>query len=279
MQLTINISGKLMDFTSPKVMGIVNATSDSFYGGSRVGNSAAIASKLADIIGQGADIVDIGGYSTRPGASDIAVDVEVERVCGVLDILRREYGDFPISVDTFRGEVVRRVYDKFGAFVVNDVSGGTLDEEIIKTVGELKLPYILGHIKGTPQTMDSMNNYDDMMQDILKYFVERLELARRSGVVDLILDPCFGFAKNIEQNFSLLKSLDYFNVLGLPILAGLSRKSMIFKTLGVSPDEALNGTTALNFVALEKGAKILRVHDVKEAVEVVKLYNCYAKAK
>lgn len=279
MKSTINIGGRLFDLSEPRVMGIVNVTPDSFYADSRVLDDKLIVQRINDVVSEGADIIDIGGYSTRPNASQVEVEVEIERVLSAVKILKRDFGDFPFSVDTFRGDVVRAVYDKYGDFVVNDVAGGTLDDSIISMAGKYKLPYIMGHIKGTPATMKTMTDYEDLLQEVLDFFVKRLEYARSEGVVDVIIDPCFGFAKNIEQNFTLLKHLDYFNVLELPLLAGLSRKSMIYNTLKTTPCQALNGTSALNILALLNGAKILRVHDVAEAVEVVKLYNCYAEAE
>lgn len=278
MQKSVNIGGKLLSFENPLVMGILNVTDDSFFDGSRSYEGDKIVDKVKQFVAEGVDVIDVGGYSTRPFADDIPVEEEVERVCRAIEIIRQIAPQMPISVDTFRAIVVKKVFDKFGAFIVNDVSGGTMDEEMFDTVAKCKLPYILGHMKGTPMTMTSMNQYHDMMAEIVEFFVRKIENLRGLGVVDIIIDPCFGFAKNVDQNFELLKKLDYLSVLELPILVGLSRKSMIFKTLEVQPKEALAGTIALNWQALVNGANIVRVHDVREAKQIVKLFEKYVQA-
>lgn len=276
---SLNIGGNFFDLSTPRVMAIVNVTDDSFYVGSRNIGVDQIRSTITKAIDEGADMIDFGGYSTRPNADDIDVFVERERVFRGVEILTQIAPQMAFSIDTFRSDVVSAVYDKFGAFLVNDVSGGTLDEAMFDVVAKLKLPYIMGHMRGTPKTMTKMTQYDDLIGDMLKYFVDKLGRLRGKGVVDVVLDPCFGFAKNIEQNFEILKNLNCFDVLELPILAGLSRKSMIYKTLNIEPLDSLVGTAMLNFVALENGAKMLRVHDVKEAIQTVKLFNAYEKAK
>lgn len=272
---SINIGGKLISLKTPKVMGILNITPDSFFDGGEYLNSSDIELRVTAMVDDGVDIIDVGGYSTRPGASDIALDEEIRRVSKAISIIRDIAPETPISLDTFRSEVVKEVTSNFGAVIVNDISGGTMDSNMFKTVAELSLPYILMHIQGTPSDMQEKRNcqYNSVTEDIIKYLANRVGELKLLGLCDIIVDPGFGFGKDLDQNFELLNRLDNFKVLELPILAGVSRKSMIWKTLETTAQESMNGTTALNMAALIGGATILRVHDVKEAVQTVKLYN------
>ncbi len=269
---------------SEQVMAIVNVTPDSFFTGSRRQSDAEIASAVEAAVRDGAGIIDLGGYSSRPGAADIPADEELRRLENGFRAARGIAGAAcPVSVDTFRANVVARLYEEFGAFIVNDISAGELDPEMMATVGRLGLPYIAMHMRGTPRTMSALTDYPaetgGVTGEVLRYFVRKTAEARAAGIKDLILDPGFGFAKTAEQNFELLGGMDTLAVFGLPVLAGLSRKRMIWKTLGVTPEEALNGTSVLNWEALRQGASILRVHDVREAVETVRLFRTYMKNK
>ena len=255
-------------------MGILNTTPDSFYSGSRsqeLDNSILLAEKM---LNDGADIIDIGGYSTRPGADEISIEEEIERTVPVIEVLAKKKPEAVISIDTFRSEVALQAV-KAGANLINDVSGGNLDNQMFQTVANLGVPFILMHMRGTPATMKSLNDYKHLLNDITKELEEKKQKLLSLGVSDILIDPGFGFAKNIAQNYEILRNLGYFKRLKLPILAGVSRKSMIYKTLKTTPEEALNGTTALNMAALINGASVLRVHDVKQAVEIVKLYQAY----
>jgi dihydropteroate synthase len=272
---TLNLNGRLMDLSVPKVMGIINLTPDSFYEGSRV-EAKSVMLLVENMIKEGAEFIDIGGYSTRPGAADIPVEEELRRTIPVIKEIHFNFSDANISIDTFRSEVAKQAVEA-GACMVNDVSGGSLDDKMFETVGKLGVPYVLMHTRGTPQTMKQLTEYDNLLKDLTDYFHKKIWEARQVGVKDIILDVGFGFAKTIDQNFELLNHLDRFKVFELPILAGLSRKSMIWKTLGITADEALNGTTVLNSIALMKGASILRVHDVKEAVECAKVFGKLSK--
>lgn len=270
---TLNLSGRLLDLNTSAVMGILNITPDSFYEGSRFQpDSDQIVQKAGQMLADGATILDVGGYSTRPGAADISINEECDRVISVIEALIGNFPDALISIDTFRSEVARKAVGA-GATMVNDVSGGNLDEELFQTVAELGVPYVLMHMRGTPQTMTKENKYEHLVRDILRELAEKMAQLRSLGIGDVIVDPGFGFAKNVSQNFELLNNLEHFQELNTPLLVGLSRKSMIWRSLGVTPAEALNGTTALNMLAMQKGANILRVHDVKEAVETVKLWK------
>ncbi len=269
---TLNIRGNLVVLGSPKVMGIINTTPDSFYPGSRSSHEKEVLKKAEDMLSQGATFVDIGGYSTRPGASDVPIEEELRRVLVHVKNIRQELPGLYISVDTFRSEVAKEAV-LGGADIVNDISGGGLDPLMFQTVAELQVPYILMHMKGSPQTMKKEAVYDNMLVEIFTYFRNKVTELYREGLKDIILDPGFGFAKTIAHNYELLSGLAYFEKLELPLLVGLSRKSMIYKSLEITPAEALNGTTALNMLALAQGANILRVHDVKEAVETAKLFN------
>ncbi|MEM5566735.1 dihydropteroate synthase [Psychroserpens sp. AS72] len=251
-------------------MGILNVTPDSFYDGGNYTNKTAIMSQVKTMIDQGASFIDVGGYSSRPNADDVSVEEELKRVIPIIELIGNEFPETLISVDTFRSQVAEQAIEA-GACMINDISAGHLDDNMLKTVAKLKVPYIMMHMKGTPKTMKTLTNYDDLVKDILFYFSERIAEARDLGIVDIIIDPGFGFAKTVEQNFELLNKFELLKMTDLPILAGLSRKSMIYKTLNSSQEEALNGTTILNTIALQKGATILRVHDVKEAMECIKL--------
>ena len=266
----INCKGTLLDFSTPKVMGILNITPDSFYDGGRRSSLQEHLQQAEKMLQEGADIIDVGSYSSRPGAEDISEVEELQRILPVVEALVEKFPKIIISIDTFRSEVARQCVEA-GAAIINDISAGNLDEKIMETVAQLQVPYILMHMRGNPKNMKELNDYKDLAQDILFYFSERINKAREHGINDLIIDPGFGFSKNIAQNFQLLSKLELFQNFNLPILSALSRKSLIYKTLNTTPDEALNGTTVLNTVSLMKGAHILRVHDVKEAVECVKL--------
>ena len=266
----INCKGRLIDLDTPKVMGILNLTPDSFYDGGRNTSAEKYLSRTEAMLEEGATFIDIGAYSSRPGATDISEEEELSRLLPVVEELVEKFPDIILSIDTFRSGVAKKAVEA-GAAIINDISAGNLDQQMMKTVAELQVPYIMMHMRGNPKTMKDLNDYEDLTQDILFYFSEKISLARDLGINDLIVDPGFGFSKNIAQNFELLNKLELFQNLDLPLLAGLSRKSLIYKTFSTTPDEALNGTTVLNTVSLLKGANILRVHDVREAVECVKL--------
>jgi dihydropteroate synthase len=269
---TLNIRGKLLDLSRPAVMGILNITPDSFYEGSRMQSEDALLTKAGQMLAEGATMIDIGGYSTRPGAKEIGETEEAERVQAAVEPLTKNFPELIISVDTFRSQVAKRAIET-GAHIVNDVSGGNLDAEMFEVVAALRVPYILMHMRGTPQTMNALTTYNELIPDILKDLKVKLDQLRSMGVADIIVDPGFGFAKNIDQNFLLMKHLSEFHLLGCPLLVGISRKATIYKTLKITAEDALNGTTVLNTLALQQGASILRVHDVKPAVEAVKLWS------
>ncbi len=267
----INVRGRLIDLSVPKVMGIINVTPDSFYKGSRVTSEEEIIKTASQMIEDGADIIDIGGYSSRPGAANITPDEERSRVINAVKIVSREFPDSVISIDTFRSEIAMEAVLEWGAGIINDISGGEADKKMFHVVEKIQVPYVMMHMQGVPGTMQENPIYDDVVADILKWFGERIFRLQSMGVNDIIIDPGFGFGKKSGHNFELLRHLGDFSIAGLPLLVGFSRKSMIWKTLGITPDEALNGTSVLNTVALMNGADILRVHDVKEAVQAVKL--------
>lgn len=268
---TINVRGRLLDLSEPQVMGILNVTPDSFYDGSRKQTEAEIRSRVEQIIAEGGSMIDIGAYSSRPGADDVSPEEEMERLRHGMTILRAIAPDIPVSVDTFRADVAKMSVEELGVDIINDISGGELDKDMFATVAKLGVPYILMHMKGTPQNMQQAPHYDDLMKEILLYFAEKVQMLRDLGQKDIILDPGFGFAKTLEHNYELMNHMEELKIFELPILSGISRKSMIYKLLGTSPQEALNGTSVLNTISLMKGASFLRVHDVKEAVEVVKI--------
>lgn len=268
---TINVRGTLLDLSEPQVMGILNVTPDSFYAGSRMETETAIRARVRQIVEEGGEMVDVGAYSSRPGAADVSPQEEMERLRRGMKILREEAPEIPVSVDTFRADVAKMCIEELGADIINDISGGELDKAMFPTVAKLGVPYILMHMKGTPQTMQQAPHYDDLLKEVMLYFAEKIQQLRDLGQKDIILDPGYGFAKTLEHNYELLQHQEMLQVFELPLLVGVSRKSMIYKLLNCTPDEALNGTTVLNTVALQKGASILRVHDVKAAKEVVKL--------
>ncbi len=270
---TLNIKGKLHEYTRPLVMGILNATPDSFYAGSRAQSDAAIAARAARLAADGADIIDIGAFSTRPGASEVSTDDECRRLCNAVRIVRSTVGEaMPLSVDTFRASVARAAVEDCGADIINDVSGGNLDPDMFDTVAALRVPYILMHMRGTVADMMEYTNYEDVTRDVLSELGDRLQQLALLGVNDVIVDPGFGFSKTLEQNYRLLHDLKLFGLLHRPILVGVSRKSMITRLLGIGADDALNGTTVINTLALDRGASILRVHDVAAARQAVDIY-------
>ena len=270
MTKTINCKGQLIDLTTPKVMGILNVTPDSFYDGGTLKNDQDILIKVENMLNEGALFIDVGAYSSRPNADHISEDEELTRIIPVLDLILKNFPKTLISIDTFRSKIAKHCIEA-GASLINDISAGKMDSNMLKTIAELQVPYIMMHMKGTPQTMQKQSNYDNLLKEILFYFSERIAVAKKLGIIDIIADPGFGFSKTVEQNYQLLNKLEHFKMLELPLLVGISRKSMIYKILENSPDEALNGSTILNTIALQKGASILRVHDVKEAIECIKL--------
>jgi dihydropteroate synthase len=267
----INAGGKLLDLKIPKVMGILNITPDSFYKGSRYNADKEILRAATEMLEEGADILDVGGYSSRPGAQDISKKEEAGRVLKAIKIINRELPEAILSVDTFNAEIAREAVLECGAHIINDISGGDLDKEMFSVIEKLNVPYIMMHMKGDSRSMQNNPVYDDVVADILKWFGERIYRLQSVGVKDIIIDPGFGFGKTIEHNFDLLRRLGDFPIAGLPLMVGVSRKSMIWKTLDITADEALNGTSVLNAIALTNGADILRVHDVKEAVQTIRL--------
>ena len=269
----INAGGRLLDLSSPRVMGILNVTPDSFYSGSRVMAENEIVKKAFQMSEEGADIIDVGGYSSRHYADQVTAEEEKRRVLKAIKIIKRELPGIIISVDTFRSEIAREAVSVCGADMINDISAGNMDEEMFNLIEELNVPYVLMHMQGTPVTMQENPFYEDVVADILKQMSHKIVRLKSAGVKDVIFDPGFGFGKTIKHNFELLRRLNEFEITDLPLMVGVSRKSMIWKTLSITPGEALNGTVVLNTVALLNGADILRVHDVKEAVEAVKLVN------
>lgn len=268
---TINIKGQLLSLDEPQVMGILNVTPDSFYAGSRKQTEAAIIDRIETILREGASIIDVGGYSSRPDAAEVSETEEMQRLEMALQPLLQHYPDVVVSVDTFRSSVARQCVEKYGVAMINDISGGELDEQMFDTVAQLRVPYIMMHMRGTPQTMQQQTDYEDVTADLLKYFSLKLERLFRLGLNDVILDPGFGFSKTLEQNYELMRHLSDFRIFGLPLLVGVSRKSMIYKLLGTTPEESLNGTTVLHTYALLQGADILRVHDVRAAKEAIRI--------
>ena len=269
--LYINVNGRLMDLSEPQVMGILNVTPDSFYAGSRSETEKDITGRLHQIIDEEASIIDIGGYSSRPNAEHISVKEEMSRLRNGLEIIRKHSPNAIVSVDTFRADVATMCVEEYGVAIINDISAGQMDKEMFSTIARLGVPYIIMHMKGTPQDMQVSPQYDHFLKEIFYYFSEKVQKLRDLGVKDIIIDPGFGFGKTLEHNYELMSHLEEFSLFELPLLVGISRKSMIYKLLGTTPEEALNGTTALNTLALLKGANILRVHDVREAVETTKI--------
>lgn len=273
--MILNIRGNLIEFNRPAVMGIVNVTPDSFFAGSRV-PADSVTGRVSEMMAQGANIIDLGGYSSRPGADTVTAEEELARLVPAIAAIRERFPDIPVSVDTFRADVARECIAQ-GADIINDIGGGDLDPEMFGTIADLRVPYILMHMRGTPATMQSLTDYDDVVADVLRDLAFKTDRLHQLGVNDVIIDPGFGFAKTVDQNYRLLAALGMFREIGCPVLAGVSRKTMIWKELGIHPDEALNGTTAINMIALMNGADILRVHDVRECAETVRLFCAYQR--
>ena len=267
----INVNGSLLDLSGPCVMGILNITPDSFYAGSRMQTEAEIAARAQQILDEGAGIIDIGAYSSRPNAENVSPREEMERLRMGLEILRKTQPGAVISVDTFRADVARMCVEEYGVAIINDIAAGEMDTDMFRTVAELNVPYIMMHMQGTPQNMQQHPHYDNLLKEVFLYFAQKVQQLRDLGMKDIILDPGFGFGKTVEHNYELLAHLEEFRIFELPLLVGVSRKSMIYRLLGNTPQDALNGTTVLDTICLLKGADILRVHDVREAVETVKI--------
>ncbi len=269
--ITLNLRGRLLELREPQIMGILNVTPDSFFSESRTPDEEHIAQRVKQMMNDGADMIDIGGYSSRPGANDVSTEEEMNRLRRGLRIIRKLYPDVPVSVDTFRADVARMCIEEEGADIINDISGGMMDRQMFRTVAQLHVPYIMMHMQGTPDSMQLAPHYDNLRQEVMLYFAERIDRLCQMGAKDIIVDPGFGFGKTMEHNYELMAHLEDFHVFGLPLLVGISRKSMIYKLLGGTPQTSLNGTTVLNTIALTRGAHILRVHDVKEAVEAKRI--------
>ena len=267
----INVKGQLIDLSQPKVMGILNVTPDSFYAESRLQTEKEIILRLQEMENEGASIMDIGAYSSRPNAQHISIEEEMERLRNCLTLVNKECPNAIVSIDTFRADIAKMCVEEYGAAMINDISAGNMDKQMFATIAQLEVPYIIMHMQGTPQDMQSAPHYDNLLKEVFYYFSEKISKLRDLGVKDIILDPGFGFGKTLEHNYQLMNHLEEFSTFELPLLVGISRKSMIYKLLGTSPEEALNGTTALNTISLLKGANILRVHDVKAAVEAVNI--------
>lgn len=270
--MTINCNGNLISLDQPKIMGILNITPDSFYDGGKYKDESSILNQVEKMLNDGATFIDVGAYSTRPGALEVDEAIELKRILPIVSLILQKFPKTILSIDTFRSKVAKECIEN-GAAIINDISAGLQDDKMLPTVAKLNVPYIMMHMRGTPQNMQQHTDYDDILKEVLIFFSERLVAAKSLGIKDIIIDPGFGFAKNLEQNYELLKQMEIMNFVEHPILAGISRKSMIYKTLKTTADQALNGTTALHMVCLQKGANILRVHDVKEALECVKLYE------
>lgn len=274
---TLNLRGKLYPLDEPQIMGILNVTPDSFFAESRTSDDEQIAARVKQMMDEGADMIDIGGYSSRPGADDVSPQEEMERLRRGLRIVRKLYPDVPISVDTFRADVARMCIEEEGADLINDIAAGMMDRQMFKTVARLGVPYIMMHMQGTPETMQLDPHYNNLRREVMLYFAERIDRLCQMGSKDIIIDPGFGFGKTVEHNYELMNHLEDFSVFNLPILVGISRKSMIYKLIGGTPQTSLNGTTVLNTIALTKGAHILRVHDVKQAVEAKRIWQATTK--
>jgi dihydropteroate synthase len=268
----MNCKGQLIDLSTPKVMGILNITPNSFFDGGKYKNETELLERVEKMLDEGATFIDVGAYSSKPNAEFVSEEEEISRILPVVNLLQKQFPDILLSIDTFRAEVAKRCIEN-GAAIINDISAGKLDDKMFEIVAQFQVPYIMMHMKGTPQTMQTLTEYDDIVKEMLFYFSERVAAARALEINDLIIDPGFGFAKTLEQNFEVMQKLELFQMLELPLLVGISRKSMIYKTLDINADAALNGTTVLNTISLSKGATILRVHDVKEAVESIRLFN------
>lgn len=270
--MTLNCKGQLIDLSTPKVMGILNLTPNSFFDGGKYKNDSEILLQVEKMLNDGATFIDIGAYSSKPKAEFVSEEEEAQRIVPIVQLILKNFPEAILSIDTFRSEVAKICIES-GAAIINDISAGNLDDTMLETIAKYNVPYIMMHMRGTPQTMQTMTNYENIVKEMLFYFSEKVAKARSLGINDLIVDPGFGFAKTLEQNYEVLQKLELYEMLELPLLVGFSRKSMIYKSLNSSAEEALNGTTVLNTIALTKGAKILRVHDVKEAMECVTLYN------
>nr|WP_315258750.1 dihydropteroate synthase [uncultured Flavobacterium sp.] len=268
----MNCKGQLIDLSTPKVMGILNITPNSFFDGGKYKNEGELLERVQKMLNDGVDFIDVGAYSSKPNAEFVSEEEEISRIIPVVNLLQKHFPDIILSIDTFRAGVAKICIEN-GAAIINDISAGKLDDKMLETIAKYQVPYIMMHMKGTPQTMQTFTQYDDIIKEMLFYFSERIAVARALGINDLIVDPGFGFAKTLEQNYEVIKKMELLQMLELPLLVGISRKSMIYKTLETNAESALNGTTFLNTIALTKGAKILRVHDVKEAVECVRLFN------
>lgn len=272
MTQTLNLRGRLLELREPQIMGILNVTPDSFYSDSRTPDEAHITDRVRQMMDEGADMIDVGGYSSRSGADDVTPEEEMDRLRRGLRIVRKLYPEVPVSVDTFRADVARMCIEEEGADIINDISGGMMDRQMFRTVARLGVPYILMHMQGTPDTMQVAPHYDNLRREVMLYFAERIDRLCQMGAKDIIVDPGFGFGKTLEHNYELMNHLEDFAVFNLPLLVGISRKSMIYKLTGGTPQTSLNGTTVLNTISLVKGAHILRVHDVKAAAEAKQIY-------
>ena len=278
---TLNVKGQLLDLSTPKVMGILNVTPDSFYEGSRKNSDEEIVNRVKQSIDEGGSIIDLGAYASRPNADDVSVEEEMTRLRNALRLINENFSSLSpvLSVDTFRADVAKMCVEEYGVSIINDISGGTLDSQMFQTVADLNVPYVLMHMKGNPQTMQKDPFYEHLVRDVFLYFADKIAKLRELGVNDIILDPGFGFAKSLAHNYDLLNSISDLAIFDLPVLIGISRKSMIYQLLSITPSEALNGTTVLNTIALQQNANILRVHDVKEAVEAVEIVETMKQAK
>jgi dihydropteroate synthase len=278
-KLTINCGGELLNLSNPRIMGILNITPDSFYDGGKYATPTQIIDRVQQMINEGCDILDIGAYSSRPGAKDISEKEEIDRLTPILELIRKHFPDIILSVDTFRADVAEHVIENFKIGIINDISAGDLDSRMFEVIARHQVPYIMMHMQGTPQNMQNNPKYENIVKEVIRYFAEKVNHLKLLGVNDLIIDPGFGFGKTIDHNYQLLKHLNDFKIFELPILAGLSRKSMIYKYLNHFPNEALNGTSILNTLAILGGANILRVHDVKEAKETILLTQKYLSSE
>lgn len=276
--LFLKLKGKLYDLRTPVVMGVVNITPDSFFAFSRYKSDRTLLQQVETFLAEGATIIDVGGYSTRPQAAPVSVDEEIKRISEALEIICKRFPETVLSVDTFRSPVARMAVQEYGVAMINDIGGGTLDQLMFETIADLQVAYVLMHTRGNPQHMQEQTQYEDVVADVLQFLAKRVAQLRLLGVHDVVIDPGFGFAKTLEQNYEMMSKLPVFRQIQAPLLVGISRKSMIYKLLEITPEEALNGTTALNMLALMGGASILRVHDVKEAVEAIRIFNAYTQS-
>jgi dihydropteroate synthase len=276
---TINCAGTVLDLSQAKIMGILNITPDSFYDGGKTMTESSIINHVSQMIADGADIIDVGGYSSRPGAKEISFEEEKERIDRALRIVRHHFPSQLLSIDTFRADIASIAVKEYGVNIINDISAGDLDDQMISTAARLKVPYIMMHMKGTPRMMQINPEYNDVVKEIISYFTKRIAIARSAGIDDIIIDPGFGFGKTIEHNYTLLRELSLLKILGCPLVVGISRKSMIYKPLGLNPENALTGTTVLHGLTLLNGAVMLRVHDVKEAVQTVRMVELYRNSE